>query len=189
VAQPLSPEHIRVLQLAQAEGRPIRRAVSVARFDGWTVATFGGLTALLGLPVIANVLIGLALLAIGAIELRAANRLRRLEPRSLRTLVINQLVLAGLLIAYSLWRIVAIQHGGAAEALGVGDDPQLKGMLGSVDDLTRSISRMVYVTLIAVAIFAQGGLALYYTRRRKVLRAYLAQTPGWVVEMQRAGVI
>src|SRR5436309_747815 len=83
--QPLTPEHLRVLQVAQAEARPIRRAVSVARFDGWTIALFGGLTALLGLPAVSNVLIGLALVAIGAIELRAANRLRRLDPRSLRT--------------------------------------------------------------------------------------------------------
>jgi hypothetical protein len=187
--QPLTPEHLRVLQLAQAEARPIRRAFSVARFDGWTIALFGGLTALLGLPVVSNVLIGLALLAIGSIELRAADRLRRLDARALRVLAINQLVLAVLLITYSVWRLLAIQRGGAAEALGASGDPELSRMLGSVDDITKSIARAVYVTLIAVAVFAQGGLALYYLRRRKILAAYLSQTPPWILEMQRAGVL
>ena len=36
------------------------------------------------------------------------------------------------------------------------------------------------------ALLAQGGLALYYLRRRRHVIDYLAHTPPWVVALQRA---
>jgi hypothetical protein len=33
-----------------------------------------------------------------------------------------------------------------------------------------------------------GALAWYYFSRAKHVRAYVERTPGWIVEMQRAGV-
>ena len=66
-------------------------------------------------------------------------------------------------------------------------DPQLGQMLQPVEDLTRSITYAIYAGLIAVAVFAQGGLSLYYFTRGKYVRAYVAQTPEWVLAVQKAG--
>ena len=41
----------------------------------------------------------------------------------------------------------------------------------------------------AVGVFGQGGLALYYATRAKLVRAYIEETPSWIVDMQRAGVL
>ena len=62
-------------------------------------------------------------------------------------------------------------------------------MLAPVEDLTRMLSVAVYGGVIAFALFAQGGMALYYFTRGKHVRAYLAETPAWVVTVQRAGSI
>ena len=62
------------------------------------------------------------------------------------------------------------------------------GSMGTdMKDLARMIAFGVYGTLIAVAIFAQGGTALYYFTREKHLRQYIQTTPPWIIEMQRAG--
>ena len=46
--QPLTPEHLQQLAAARALGRKLARAVSVAMFDGWSIATLT-VTFLLGL--------------------------------------------------------------------------------------------------------------------------------------------
>ena len=61
--------------------------------------------------------------------------------------------------------------------------------LGPVEGLTRLITLAIYGGMIAVAVFAQGGLALYYFTRGKYVRAYVQQTPEWVLAVQKAGSI
>ena len=39
-----------------------------------------------------------------------------------------------------------------------------------------------------VAIFVQGGTALYYITRQHTLRQYTAQTPTWIRELQQRGI-
>ena len=48
------------------------------------------------------------------------------------------------------------------------------------------MTRMVYMVGAGGAFFFQGGLALYYFTRKRVIDAYLSRTPEWVVEVQRA---
>jgi hypothetical protein len=46
---------------------------------------------------------------------------------------------------------------------------------------------LLYGTVIAVAVFGQGGTALYYFSREKHIRQYVQTAAPWVVEMQRSG--
>ena len=50
------------------------------------------------------------------------------------------------------------------------------------------IGWVMYGTLAAVAIFVQGGTALYYLSRRRLIEQYLRETPAWIVQAQRAGM-
>lgn len=50
------------------------------------------------------------------------------------------------------------------------------------------IGWLIYGTLAAVAIFVQGGTALFYHSRRKYIEAYVNETPAWIVQAQRAGL-
>jgi hypothetical protein len=51
--------------------------------------------------------------------------------------------------------------------------------------LEKMIAELIYGSLIAGTLIFQGLNALYYFTRAKLLRAYLAETPAWVVELQR----
>lgn len=183
----LTPEHLQQLAAAQARGRKIGRAVGVARFDGWSVATFAFLTVLLGLTSPSSLLLGGLMVLIAFVELRAARSLRRLEPGAARTLGINQIALGSLLVAYATWRIYCELTGAGAYAELAATDVQLAEMLKPVEDLTRLVTLALYGGLISFAILAQGGMALFYFTRARHVRDYVTQTPAWVVTVQQTG--
>jgi hypothetical protein len=60
-------------------------------------------------------------------------------------------------------------------------------MLTPVEGLTRLISYAMNFGLIAVALIAQGSLAAYYFSRVKYIKAYVTQTPAWIVAVQKTG--
>lgn len=168
--------------------RKIRRAASVAKVEGWSIGVFGALTLLIGIAEPTSIAIGLAMMAIAFVEVRAAGRLVALDVNATRTLAYDQIVLATLLLAYGGWHTVAAMNGtGEYDAI-ANSDPQLKQMLEPIGGLAQLIMMCVYGTLMAVAVFGQGSMALYYFTRAKYVRAYTTQTPAWIIEMQRAGV-
>jgi hypothetical protein len=182
-----TPEHLREMEIAKKGSRKIRRAVSVANFDGWTLAIFGALTLVMGFTNFTNILLSLGLGAVAYVELRYAARLKRLQSEAARTLGFNQLALAAILIAYACWQLYAAsRNGGTAAALGV-EDPQVVQMLGPMQDLANSVVHAVYAALIIFAILAQGGMAFYYFTRVRLIRDYAAKTPEWIIQLQEAG--
>ncbi len=181
-----SADHVQCLADAKARLKRIRRACGVARFDGNTLAIFAVLTLIFGFTSASGVVMGLGLGAIAWFELHQAKRLERLATDAPRALAVNQVMLASLLVVYALWCLL---FPAALPAEVVSAARQLKSLGLDVEELQASINSMVYLALIAVAIGAQGSLALYYWRREKMLKTYLEQTPEWVVAMQRAGVV
>ena len=183
----LSEHHLRQLAAARLTGRKIGRAVAIARFDGWSIAVFAGLTLLFGFTSVAGVVMAAGLGVIAFFELRGAAALRRLEPAAARSMGINQLALGALLIGYALWRIYRELTGPGQYAEYAAADPQLGQMLAPIENLTRVVALAANAGLIAVSVLAQGGLAAYYFSRVKHIHAYLAQTPAWVVAVQKSG--
>jgi hypothetical protein len=184
-----SEENLRQLSAARGAARKIQRAVSVANFDGWTLAACGALTIGVGLGDVPSMAAGVVLGAIAFVELRSAAQLKRLKMEAIRTLSINQLVLAALIILYAIWRLyVTSKPGYFSSSIPELNDPQFAPMMGSVNNLAQTASRALYGGLIAIAIFAQGGLAWYYHTRGKRLKAYLAHTPEWIITLQREGM-
>jgi hypothetical protein len=185
----LTPEHLRQINDARLRGAKIRRALSVAKFDAWSVGIFGGLTFLCALASfsLVGLLLGGGMLAVFWIELRAADRLRKLDASTIKTLAVNQLLLGGLLLAYGLYSLWGVYHEHSPIVDELTSMPNVPGV-GDAVQLAHLIGAVVYGTLIAVAIFGQGGTALYYHTRRKHLDAYLRETPPWIVDAQRAGM-
>ena len=184
----ISEEQLRQLTGARVGSRKLRRAIFVANFDGWSIGAFGVLTLLFGLTDPSSIIMGLGMGTIAWIELRSAGGLRRLDPHAARTLGLNQLALAALLILYALWRIYAVSTGaGSYEAIKA-SDPQMAHMLQPIEDLTHVVSLALYAVLILIAIFAQGGLALFYFTRVKHIETYLSRTPAWIVKLQQTGI-
>jgi hypothetical protein len=184
---PPPPNQLEVQQqlaAAHLAAKKVRRAAGVATADAWMIAIFAALSFVCGLfSGVSGVVMGMAMGAIAFFEFDGAARIRRLDLAAPKRLGYNQLAFAGLIIAYSLWSLYA-------ELAGSGLSQELepyKAQLGDVEGLMRLIAFTVYGTLIAVAILAQGGTALYYFSREKYIRQYLNTTPPWITEMQRHG--
>lgn len=186
----LSPDQLAELSAARIRARKVRRSVGVARFSGWTTGAFGGLTllgALFGsLPAL---LLGLAMGFCGWNELRAAAQLQRLEPRAPRRLAINQLILCACLCAYCAWNVFhALTKAPSSSLAGMpgGAGSGADEILADMDSMTRGISVIVYGSAIVICMLVQGLTALYYLSRARLLRDYVAATPAWVIEIQKA---
>jgi hypothetical protein len=184
----LAPQQVSELIAARDRSTKIRRAVGVARFDGWMIAIFAALTGVTGLLDIPSLLLAGAMGFVAWREFRGAESLRRLDPAAPKLLAINQLVLAGALIAYAIVQVIStLAHSNKYTAM-AGGDPQLTQMLGPIDQLTKLLTISVYGLIILVAIFVQGGTALYYLTRHRHLHEYLAQTPSWIRDLQQRGI-
>jgi hypothetical protein len=173
---------------ARVAAKKVRRAASVATADAWMLAIVAVPSLAAGLidRGLSGILIGAALCAIACVEFSGAKRIRRLDPSATRFLGFNQLALAAVLIIYSLWSLHQAMHGGLAAELKE-HEAELQAMGKEMEDMLQTTTNLVYYTLIAVAVFMQGGTALYYFSREKHIRQYVETTPPWIVEMQRNG--
>ena len=159
----------------------------MAIFDGWCIAIFGGLTVLTGLSSLPSLMLGCGMCLVAHFEFRGASQLRRLDPGALHRLMRNQLALGSMLLLYGLWNfITALTH--PTPLADAASHPDVANMLQPFEDLSRLISGTVYATIMLVAVFVQGGTALFYHRRARHLASYLSQTPPWILEMQRNGL-
>jgi hypothetical protein len=52
-----------------------------------------------------------------------------------------------------------------------------------VQKIANSISTIWYTTAIAISVLYQGGMALYFRRRRSDVTRYLEEAPAWAREV------
>ena len=186
---PLSPAQQRELVEANRRARKIVRATKVAAFNGWSFGLFAALTLPFALFSLTSLVMGLGLAAVAYNELRGRRLLCNFDPNAPRILGWNQLGLMGLLIAYSLWNIWIGFNAPSPYSEEIAATPELGPMLGSIDDLYRQVTLIVYGGLIVFSVIFQGLNALYYFTREKHLQSYLNQTPAWVVDLQRTASV
>jgi len=196
-AGPLTTEHLQQLAAADVRAKKLRSAGGVAMFNGIAIAIFGGLSLLCGLGELAidgfdiskldwwSFIMGIGLGLIAWNEFRGRRRLRQFDPRAPRGLGWNQLALLGLIVAYSAWMLAVALLGPNPYAEIMRQEPLAADMLGNIGDLYTKMSIAVYGALILGSLLFQGINALYYFTRAELLRSYLAETPAWVVELQR----
>jgi uncharacterized membrane protein HdeD (DUF308 family) len=185
----LTQENLRELQAARRSLRKVRRAVFSANLEGYTIAVCGGVSFLCGIGSFTDMLVGAVLTVIGIIEIISASRLRRLDLSATKWLACNQLALAVLILLYALWNIhseIANPVSGLSD-LSPQDAQAMDQTLGSIGDLTHEVMLLLYVSLI-VAALVEAGMALYYYSRGAHVRRFLAETPEWIVMMQKNGV-
>jgi ABC-type proline/glycine betaine transport system permease subunit len=180
--------------LAKANQRAgkLRSAATVAFFNGTCLAVFS-ILAFLWLVAAAAfgefdwvaLVMGAGLGILARNEYRGRGLLRQFDPRAPRLLGFNQLALLGLIVAYAAWMMAVSAFGSGPYDEEIRQHPRLAEMLGNIGDLHKTLSLVVYGTVIAVTVVFQGLNALYYFTRAKVLRSYIEKTPDWVVDLQR----
>ena len=196
-AGPLTVEHMQQLATADMRAKKLRSAAGVAMFNGITIAIFSGLSLLWGLGELAidgfnlgkldweTFIVGAGLGVLAWNELRGRTLLRQFEPRATRVLGLNQLALLGLIVAYAAWMLGKALLGPNPYDEIIRREPMAADMLGGIGGLYKTMSIAVYGALIVGTLIFQGLNAIYYFTRAKLLRGYLAETPAWVVELQR----
>ncbi len=155
------------------------RVVRLAHFDGLAVLLIAGGFA--GLAALGRnfegVAVGLAIAAAGAVELHGAGLLRAGESRGYPWIVASQPYLLLVLGAYCAFRWVVpelppvpteLQATVEANAAQVGLPPEEYLLLGY---------RTVYALVALGSFFYQGGMTLYYLRRRRAVLAALELDP------------
>jgi hypothetical protein len=184
---PLTQEHRHELALANERAKNIRKAAGVAAFNGWATGIFAALSAPFALFSIAGFLVTVGLSVIAYNEFRGRKRLLRFDPLAPVLLGWNQVGLMMLIIGYCLWMLFVSCTGAGPFAAQVESNPELADAAGSLaqfDQLYKGIAVLVYGTVIAVTVIFQGLNAIYYFTRCKHVRAYVQETPGWVLDLQ-----
>ncbi len=180
-----TPDYDRALLQRTIELRqPLARASRLAAGEGAMLLIFGSLSLLIS-AISFNALgslLGVLLIGVGWWERREAPRMAAGELDAPRNLARAELVLLGGIVIYALIQLVKSQVGESelvAELESVGD-------LGiDVAGLSRSISMVVYVTVILVTVLYQGGMARYFAGKRGAAEAYQRESPEWAREMAR----
>jgi hypothetical protein len=189
---PLSASHRRELSAARDRARPIRKAARVASFNGWSSAAIAALSAPFSIwsPVGMALTAGIALIAFN--EFRGRKKLLNFEPSGATLLAWNQLGLLAMIIGYCFW----MMHGNlidssslSAELKGLSElDSSLADTVDSLQPMIQQAVRGFYLGVIALSVLFQGGTAIYYFSRRRLVEDFVAETPEWVREVQRGSV-
>ncbi len=153
----------------------LARVLRLARFDGLSVLALAGSFALVAAldHHVALALIGLAGAGAGALELHGVGHLQHGDARGVRWLLASQPVLLAAVLAYCAARVwfmplPPIPEGFrpmialSAEQLGL----SLEAYLGFVNRLTMGVLAVVSTAM-------QGGVFLYYWRRRAAIQLAL----------------
>ena len=177
-SNPLSPEQQQQLAAASARATKILAAAKVATFNGWTIGVFAIISLLFAFGSLTALVMGIGLGWIAWNEFTGRTRLRAFDPTAPAFLGKNQLALLSLIGTYalvSIYRTLTQPIPHLAE---------LEEVVGPVGDLT-SVSVAVYVAVIVLTVIFQGVNARYYFARQKMIEEHLAETPAWVVALQR----
>lgn len=153
----------------------LRRVVRLARFDGLTVLALPGFFALLAASAgdVTGVIVGLLIAAAGAIELHGVDLLRAGEARGMSWLVTSQFYLMTVVVIFCLWQL---QHEDL-HLLRTALTDEMRTTIAqanmSEDAFLQLTYRITYRVITLVTLFYQGGMGLYYFRRRETVRQAL----------------
>jgi hypothetical protein len=155
----------------------LRRVTHIARLDGLGVLTIAGLFALASALLRDEVgtVIGLVVAGAGAIELHGVALLRHGAERGMRWLVGSQLLLLVVVLGYVVLRLWHVDITMMRPLL---SDQQQKVIVESglsVDQFLRLIYKTTYILVGVATLLYQGGLTIYYQRRRTAVAAALRE--------------
>lgn len=156
----------------------LARVLRIARFDGVGVLVLGGLFALMAAAArdIPFAAVGLLAAGAGAIELHGVALLREYEPRGMKWLVASQPFLLVVILSYCVLRLTYVELPAVPENLREMVDTSAAQLGMTVDQYFALVNRITACVVGFVALLYQGGMTIYYLRRRKAVRRALEPT-------------
>lgn len=191
---PFTVEQRKQIAMARRRAGKVRRAVVVAKFDGWTSAIFAASSLMYATvsPAFGAVswvaaIVGCCLALSTFNCLRGAYLLRKYDARGARWLGFNQIFFTAIIASYCLLQIMSVFAGDNALVNILEQAEEAYGMAGTTDVPKTVVA--IYMVVIFASILSQGGAALYYFTRARHVRAFHKKTPPWVIELLAARTI
>ena len=158
--------------------KKIQRALSISKYNGWSIALFSGLVALISLfrGDFTSVGVGLLVVLAGSMEVCGHHLLKRGRRSAILWLSGSQLWLFLVIVTYAVAQIVFFDMAKASGLLSAStvDLIQTMGQTVELDEeaireLLTTAFYATYVGVILTVFLYQGGLFLFYQSRRKYL--------------------
>lgn len=153
----------------------LRRVIRTARLDGGGILAVAGFFALASASIhdVNGAAVGLLVAAGGTMEFHGAGLLTVGVRTGARWLVSSQVFLLAVILAYVAWRLHGMDISPMRPLLTEEQRSVIAGAGFGVDEFLRLIYRTTYGVFGVASLAYQGGLALYYWRRRAAIKAAL----------------
>ncbi len=155
----------------------LRRVLRIARLDGMSVLVVAGLFGLLSAVVHdhGGAAVGLLIAGAGAVELHGAGLLRAGDGRGMSWLVGSQLYLLLSVLGYAALRLTHVDLEPMRMLVTEKQRLVITEAGLTEDQFLGTIYSMTYAVFAVVTLIYQGGMSIYYHRRRAAVSAALAQ--------------
>jgi hypothetical protein len=145
--------------------------------DGLSVLLVAGIFAVLqgaggDVP---GAMVGLLVAGAGAIELHGVGLLEEGEPRGMDWLIGSQIFLLVALLGYCAIRLTNLEVPPVPDALAPMIDASAARLNLSREEYLRWVQRLGLQIVAAVSLFYQGGMGIFYVRRREIVRRALLE--------------
>jgi hypothetical protein len=162
--------------------KALQRVLTVSRINGWSVCVIAGLGSLLALALgdLTSLFIGVLVAAAGVMEVRGHKQLKRRDPDGMKGLIRSQLFLLAVMLVYCAGRLGSFDADTAMASL----TPDMEAMLkeaglerADILPLVRMTFLGTYLAIAATCLIYQGGMALYYRSKVRLVTEALTTPP------------
>ena len=166
----------------------LRRVVRVSMIDGVSVLFVAGACALVSAATrdAFAAFIGLLVAGAGALEMSGANKLRAGDPRGMRLLFLSHFQIGASMMVYVAVRLLFLDlasvhkmlteaqraEGGTKEFFALLEE-QVRQAGMTLDEYLLLSMRVMYLSLIIATVLYQGGMTIYYMRRKSAVQQAL----------------
>jgi hypothetical protein len=163
--------------------KALRRVLTVSRLNGWSVCVIAGLGSLLALALgdLTSLFIGLLVVVAGVMEVRGHKQLQRRDADGMKGLIRSQLFLLMVMLVYCAGRLGSFDADTAMASL----TPDMEAMLkeaglerADILPLVRMTFLGTYLAIAATCLIYQGGMALYYRSKVRLVTEALSTPPA-----------
>ncbi len=164
-APPLLPEEI------------FQRVLRLARFDGLSVVVVASVCAVVAASMGDRIGAGIGVLVAGAgaVELHGVTLLRHSDARGMTWLVNSQCLIMLGMLGYCALRLAHPQLEPLRATVTDEMKQQLEVVGWSVDQFIDLVHRLTYLAVSFATVVYQGGMAIYYYRRREAVATVLTE--------------
>ncbi len=189
-ASPLDDAQYALIRKAASDRKTVRTAARTALASAVVTLSLGVLTVPFALiwPSWQSLLTAAVLCTVGIVELIGQRKMRQAKPSAARLLGANQLAFLAAIVIYCAVNMLTFSTDQAKTAA---LSPEARSQLTAMPSMQKAIDRQIdfwapmltygfYSLIVIVSLCSQGGLALYYWRRRRHIESFNRVTPGWI---------